>query len=216
MADEIENLNENQDSQNKESNLSNDQLEKLLTERLSEQLKPIKEKLDKAYSVRDEALKKVAEYEKEKRDAELKRLEEEGKHKEAYEIKLAEINAAKETAEKRVIELTRDMEVRNSLISYNFRNENALEMAFKEIIGQLMRNENGQWIHRSGVSIKDYVKTFSENDDNAFLFKAKVNQGGGSQSTSNIPSGDTEKKSLFSLSQEEVLKLAAEGKLTKR
>ena len=189
-------------------------VEKLVQERLDASLKEIKEKLDKAYSSRDEALKKVTEFENEKRQAELKRLQEEGKHKEAYEMQLAEIKVGKEAAEKRVIELTRDMELKSVLGTLNFRNDNALEMAYREIVGQLVQNEQGVWVHKSGVPVKDFVKSFSDTEENAFLFKPKVSSGSGSQGTkTNNPSG--EKTSLFNLSQDEVLKRAREGTLRK-
>lgn len=189
-------------------------VEKLVQERLDASLKEIKEKLDKAYSSRDEALKKVTEFENEKRQAELKRLQEEGKHKEAYEMQLAEIKAGKEAAEKRVIELTRDMELKSVLGTLNFRNDNALEMAYREIVGQLVQNEQGVWVHKSGVPVKDFVKSFSDTEENAFLFKPKISSGSGSQGTkTNNPSG--EKTSLFNLSQDEVLKRAREGTLRK-
>lgn len=159
-------------------------------------------------------MKKVTEFENEKRQAELKRLQEEGKHKEAYEMQLAEIKSGKEAAEKRVIELTRDMELKSVLGTLNFRNDNALEMAYREIVGQLVQNEQGVWVHKSGVPVKDFVKSFSDTEDNAFLFKPKVSSGSGSQGTkTNNPSG--EKTSLFNLSQDEVLKRAREGTLRK-
>ena len=205
-----------QQQDDKKPDSGNPDIEKLVQAKLDEALKDIKTKLDKAYGARDEALKKVAEFEREKKEAELKRLQEEGKHKEAYEMQLAEERAKREAAEKRNVELTRDIEVRNALSSHPFRNDNALEMAYREVVGQLVQNEQGAWVHRSGVSIKDFVKSFAENDDNAFLFKPKVSSGSGSQGTKPTNASGGEKKSLFSMSQEEVLKLAREGKLQGR
>ena len=194
-----------------------DLIAKLVAEQITENLKPIKEKLDKAYGERDELKKKLDAIEKEKREAELQRLTEEGKHKEVFEARLAEEKEAREKLERRNIELTRDIEVRNSLSTHQFRNENALEMAYKEIVGQLVRDENGAWVHRSGISIRDFVKAFVDNEDNAFLLKAKVSTGGGSSSpTSKGTSDDSAPKSLFGMSQDEVLKLAREGKLPRR
>ena len=86
--------------------------------------------------------------------------------------------------------------------------ENALGIYFRR------KNEKGEWVHKSGVAVKDFVKTFAENEDNAFLFKQKQNSGNGSQ---NIPpSSNTNKKSLFEMTQDEVLQMAAEGKLPGR
>lgn len=209
--DQNQNDENNAPDTNKESTVD---VEKLVQEKLDAALKDIKGKLDKAYSVRDEALKKVAEFEQKEKEAELKRLQEEGKHKEAYELQLAEEKAKREALEKRNVELTRDIEIRNALSSQPFRNDNAAEMAYREIVGQLVQNENGVWIHKSGVGIKDYVKAFAENEDNSFLFKPKTSSGSGS---SGGKPGDTSsgKKSLFEMSQDEVLKMAREGKLRK-
>lgn len=207
--------NEDQDSNSNQSadSKDTDMIQKLVEERVAEALKDIKGKLDKAYGSRDEALKKLAIIEDEKKAAELKRLQEEGKHKEAYELQLAEERAKREALEKRNIELTRDIEIRDALKSYVFRNDNATEMAYREIVAQVVQNEQGIWVHRSGVSIKDFVKSFADSDENSFLFKAKSSNGSGSQSTKPSDSSDSSNKSLFAMSQDDVLKLAREGKL---
>ena len=203
------------EGQNVKPTLDAEALAKLVEEQVAERLKEIKGKLDNAYQARDEARKKAEEYEKEKRAAELARLEEEGKHKEAYEMRLKEEREAREKAERRAIELSRDVDVRQALSAYPFRNDNASEMAYREIVGQLVQDANGNWVHRSGVSIKDFVKAFAEHEDNTFLFKPKHSTGGGS--TNEKPANtSTEKKSLFEMSQEEVLKLAGEGKIARR
>jgi len=189
-----------------------DLVTKLVEERINENLKPIKDKLDNAYAARDEALKKIAEYEQKEREAELKRLQDEGKHKEAYEIQLAEEKAKREVLEKRNVELTRDIGLKTILTGYTFRSTTASEMAYKEVIGQLVQNENGNWIHRSGISVEDFVKTFAENEENSFLFQPKISSGSGS---SGITTTNTKEapKSIFDLSQDEVLKRIREGKL---
>jgi hypothetical protein len=211
--DQSNDQNNNSNENNDQSNLSEEQkLAKLVQDQVDSSLKPIKDKLDKAYSQRDDALRKIADFEREKREAELKKLEDEGKHKEVYELRLAEEKAAREALEKRNTELTRDLEVRNVLNTQQFRNENALEMAYNQIVGQLVRNDQNVWIHKSGVTIKDFIKGFSENDDNSFLFKQKVSSGAGSTQSRSSGSSDTP-KSLFSMSQDEVLKMAKEGKL---
>ena len=190
-------------------------VDKVVQEKLDEALKDIKSKLDKAYGARDEALKKVSDFEQAKRAEELKRLQEEGKYKEAYDMQIAEERTKREVLEKQNVELTRDINVRNALASYPFRNDSASEMAYREIIGQLVRDESGLWVHRSGVSVKDFVKTFAEVEDNAFLFKPKVNNGTGN--SGNKPTNtSSDPKSLFAMSQEDVLKMAREGKLPGR
>jgi hypothetical protein len=189
-----------------------DLVEKLVSERVAEALKPIKEKLNKAYSAKEEAERKAAEYEKEKREAELARLKEEGKHKEAYEMQLAAEREEKEKLKRENIALTRDNQVRIALATLNFRNEKANEMAFSEVVGQLVQNDKGEWVHRSGVSVKDFIKAFSEEKDNAFLFKAKSNSGSGGSAPVKESEGSSENGSLFKKPQNELLQSIAEGK----
>jgi hypothetical protein len=180
------------------------------------QLKDVKEKLDKAYGARDEALAKVAEKELKEREAEIARLTEEGKHKEAFDMQIAQERARAEALEKRVVELSRDSEVRTLLSGYAFRSDSASSMAFKEIVGDLIQNDKQQWVHKSnGKSLQDCIKGFLDDDANSFLLKPKANSGSGSSSASSTNSSNT-KKSIFEMSQEEVLALSAEGKLPRR
>lgn len=212
----VENQNDNTEVPTSDAkNDAKPDLETIVQARLEEALKDIKGKLDKAYGVRDEALKKIAEFEQEKKKAELERLKEEGKHKEAYELQLAEERAQKETLLKRNIELTRDIELRNALSAHDFRNENASEMAFREVVSGLIQNEEGTWIHKSGVSIREFVNAYVNHEDHSFLLRPKVSSGSGSASVVSV-SSETSKKSLFELSQDEVLKLAREGKLPRQ
>lgn len=210
-----QNQNQNDDNnQNQNQNNNVPDIDKIVQEKIEEQLKDIKSKLDKAYGSRDEALAKVKEFEKKEREAELKRLQEEGKHKEAYEMQLAEERAARTAAEKRNVELTRDIDVRSALTSQPFRSDNAMEMAYREIVGQLVQNEQGVWVHKTGLSIRDYVKAFADNESNSFLFKVKASSGSGSSGVSTT-NNTSEKKSLFAMSQDEVLEMARKGKLRK-
>ncbi len=193
--------------------LSKADLDKLIQERVAESLKEIKSKLDNAYSARDAALKKVAEFEQKEREAELVRLKEEGKHKEAFELQIAQERAKIEALEKRNIELTRDIDVKNALSAFTFKSESASDMAYRTIVSDLVRNENGEWMHKDGSSIFDYVKKFA--DQNPFLFEQKVSTGPGVTATKTTTTSSTP-KSVFEMSQEEVLKLAMEGKLPSR
>jgi len=199
------------DDQKKDSDL----VEKLVNERVENTLKEIKTKLDSAYGSRDEALRKIADFERKEKEENIKKLQEEGKFKEAFEVQLAEERARRESLEKRNVELTRDITVRNSLTGLDFRNDKAVDVAYQDIVGQLIQDDKGVWVHRSGVSIRDFVKAYTETEDNSFLFKPKVSSGSGSNSGTNNSnnSSSSAKKSLFNMSQEEVLKLASEGKL---
>lgn len=185
---------------------------KLVQEGIDAALQPIKENLDKAYSARDELAKQVAAFEQEKREAEIQRLKEEGNHKEAYEKELAAIRAENDALAKTNVQLTRDIHVRNALNAHEFRSTNAREMAFKEIVADLVQNEQGEWVHKTGTNVSEYINNFVGNEDNSFLLKPKVNAGTGQPPTTTSAPGD-EPKSIFSRPQAEVLKMAAEGKL---
>ena len=186
-------------------------MEEMVTKKVAEELKSLKSKVESAYQQRDEALKKVAEQEEREREAVKKRLEEEGKHKELYELQLAEEKATRQALEKKNIELTRDISVRDILKTYEFRNANAQEMAYREVIKEMVQAESGAWVHQSGVGMADYIKSFADAEENSFLFKVKVSAGAGSgQGKTNVTS---ESKSVFDLSQEEVIKRAEAGTL---
>lgn len=190
-------------------------VQKLVEAQVAEALKDIKDKLNKAYEARDTAIKEKAELERREKEANLKRMEEEGKHKEVLELRLAESNAALEVANKRITELTRDVEVREALGGLPFRNDKAAKVAYKEVVEALVQDDKGVWRHKSGVSIKDYVEAFSKDEDQAFLFKAKTSSGAGIGNSANTPA-ENKSGSLFAMKQEDVIKLAAEGKLPKR
>ena len=211
--DDVVDPNQNQD-QNKKIDPTNPEIQAMIKSAVAEAVKDVKVKLDAAYAKRDEALQKVSEFEQKERDLEIKRLQDAGKDREAFELQLAELKANQETLQKRNLELSRDVDARQALSAFAFRSEKAAKMAFDEVTSQLVQNEKGEWVHKSGVAVKDFVKTFAENEDNAFLFKQKQNSGNGSQ---NIPpSSNTTKKSLFEMTQDEVLQMAAEGKLPGR
>lgn len=190
-------------------------IERLVSERVDTALKSIKDKLDKAYSARDEALGKVKEFERKEREESIRKLQEDGKHREASELAVSEERSRREAAERKVVELTRDLELKSVLGALNFRNQAANEMARRDIVEQLVQNEAGDWVHRSGVTIDAFVKDFAAKPDNAFLFKPKVSSGGGSLSTTK-PVDQATGKSLFAMSQDEVLKQAANGGVRRR
>jgi hypothetical protein len=190
-------------------------ISKIVKERLDTELASIKGKLDGAYKQRDEFQAKIAAFEAKEREATLRRLSEEGKHKEAYEMQLAEERAANAALAKRNTELSRDVSVRESLRAMSFRNDKAANMAFQEITSNLVQDEHKQWVHRSGISVKEYCDAFSKDEEQSFLFKAKVNSGAGTAASNsgNGSPADSKPKSLFAMSQADVIKMASEGKL---
>ena len=213
-ASDIKIENQENDSQTNDNSTDELSVEDKIKKGVDEALKPIKDNLDKAYQARDDALAKVKEFEDQRRQAEIKRLEEEGKHKEAYEAALADEKARNEALNKRNVELTRDIEVKSALSSYELRNQSAHEMVFKEVVANLVQDDKGNWLHKDGTTIEGAVKSFLESPDNSFLLKAKVSSGSGQETNISTPS-DRPNKSLFEMPQSEVIRLAGEGKLQK-
>lgn len=212
---------ENKSTSNNSNTSDDNMIAKLVAEQVAEQLKDIKGKLNDAYKVRDTALKKAEELEKKEREEQLRLLEEQGKHKELYELKMVEKDAAYNELVAKVtkleqinLELTRDVQIRDLLRVAEFKNEKAAEMAFHEISNQMIKDDKGNWIHRSGINMADFVKAFLSEEANSFLLKPKVSSGSGT-TTPGTSKGNSN-KSLFALSQTEVLQLAAKGELSRR
>jgi len=179
-----------------------DPIEQAVNERLSQ----MKSNMDRMVKERDEALKKAAEIEQQQKEAAIKRLEEEGKLQEALEMKLAEANAKLKVFEEENTKLNRDNVVNSQLGGLEFRNERSRQMAYRDIVEQLVQNEDGIWVHKSGTSIQEFVDSYSKSEDNSFLFRVKTNSGGGTTTPSGV-SDTTEKKTLSQMSQAEVLAL---------
>lgn len=181
---------------------------------VKERLKPIKEKLDGAFAERDAALARVKELEEANRKAELERLRNEGKEAEALTLERDQLQRELEAVRTRNIELTRDVEVKNELSALEgvtFRSKKAQDVAFQEITGQLVQSEDGTWTHKSGATLSEFVNHYVGDESNSFLFSKPQSKGTEFQTLK--PSDPSASKSLFELSQAEVLKRAREGKL---
>lgn len=190
-----------------------EEIQKQVQAQVDEQLRVIKEKLDAAYSSRDEAVRKAAQLEEAEKAAKLKALEAEGKHKEVADMRIASLEEKLKIAEQRNVEYTRDAAVRSALAGLEFRNERSQQMAYRDVVEQLVQDkESGQWVHRTGVAIKDFISAFAKDDDNSFLFKPKSNSGSGSTNASGLPKMDGTKK-ITEMTTSEILALATAGKL---
>jgi hypothetical protein len=180
---------------------------KLVEQRVAEQLQDIKGKLDSAYEIRDEAIKEAAKIKEEQKTVQISKLEEEGKHKEVYELKLADLEGKLEARNSQITELTRNQAVREAISGLEFRNESASKMAYTEILSDLIQDENGAWIHRSGISIKEFASLYRKDDEKSFLFKPKqssgVNTGNPTSALQSDPSKLT--KPLSEMSHEELM-----------
>jgi hypothetical protein len=114
--------------------------------------------------------------------------------------------------EKETTKLKRDGVLNDALSSMDFRSDKSREMARQDISNELVQDEEGAWVHKSGSNIRDYVEAYAQSEDNSFLFRVKSNTGAGSGSPAGAPSTDVS-KSISDMSTSEILALAAKGKL---
>jgi hypothetical protein len=221
MADQHDdNVNDNEDDDNttnsedlsqKKASLKEEH-QALLKQMVADELKQMKANVDKAYKKAEETARENARLKAEAQEKQRKQLEDEGKHYEASKLKNAELEETNKILQERLTSLTRDRELEKHLGSLDFRNDFARETAFKTILPELVQDEDGSWVHKSGASINDYLKAFAKDPQKDFLFKSKENSGAGT--TSNKSSATVSRpKSLSGMSTEELLALADSGKL---
>jgi hypothetical protein len=181
--------------------------------KVDEQLKDIKAKLNDAYSARDAANTKAAQLEEQRRAQEMEALTAAGKHTEVANMKIAALEEKLKLAESRITGYTRDHAVRDVMRGLEFRNDRSSEMAYRDVVDALVQNEQGEWVHKTGVAIKDFVASFAKDPENEFLFKPKTNTGSGTGTpTGGTPKLDPNKK-LSQMTTEEMLALAGSGAL---
>src|SRR6056300_1223331 len=192
-----ESVQQEEETQQTSSEEVDDPVEKAVQERLAQ----MKSNMDRMVKERDEALKKAVEIEQKQKQDQIQRLEEEGKLQEALEMKLAEAQARLKVFEEENIKLNRDSVVNSALGGLDFRNERSRQMAYRDIVEQLVQNDDGLWVHKTGTNIQDFVTSYSKNEDNSFLFRVKANTGAGTANNSGAPSMD-QKKSIGEMTTE--------------
>jgi poly-D-alanine transfer protein DltD len=101
--------------------------------------------------------------------------------------------------------LTRDNAVKGALAGIEFRNDVAADMAYDRVVSQMTQDANGQWVHKSGVSISEFVQMFSKDEANSFLMKAKVNTGTGSAAMAAGAPDTSSSKSITEMNTNELL-----------
>ena len=185
-----------------------DDIESIVEERLAK----MKANMDRMASERDEALKLKVELEAKQKEETIARMKEEGKLQEALEMELAEAKAKLDVYAKETTQLKRDGVLNDALAGMEFRNDKSRDMARREIVDQLVQNEEGAWVHSTGSNIRDYVEAYSKSEDNSFLFRVKSNTGAGTGNPAGAPSTDIA-KSIGEMSTQEILALASKGKL---
>jgi hypothetical protein len=221
MADQNDdNVNDNEDNDNdtnqqdlsvKKASLAEEH-QALLKQMVAEELKQMKANVDKAYKKAEEATRENARLKAEAQEKQRKQLEDEGKHFEVAKLKLAEYEENNKILQERLTSLTRDRELEKHLSSLDFRNDFSRNTAFKIILPELVQDEDGSWVHKSGASISDYLKTFAKDPDKDGLFKPKENSGTGANSNKSSTTV-TRPKKLDGMTTEELLSLAESGKL---
>jgi len=185
-----------------------DDIEAIVEQRLAK----MKANMDRMASERDEALKLKADLEAKAKEDTIARMKEEGKLQEALEMELADARAKLASFEEQNTKLSRDNVLNQALAGIDFRNEKSRDMARREIVEQLVQNEEGAWVHSTGSDIRDYVEAYAKSEDNSFLFRVKSNSGAGTGNPAGAPSTDVA-KSIGQMTTQEILALAAKGKL---
>lgn len=189
---------------------SNQEFESVVAKMVEERLAKMKSNMDRMSTERDEAIRKAVQLEESQKEAKMKLLEEEGKHKEVAEMKLAALEERLKIAEERNIKLSRDQAVKDALTGLDFRNERSHKMAFNDIVNNLVQDENGSWVHKSGAMIRDFIQTYAKDEDNEFLFKPKNNSGGGITTSQGTPNMSSKKKFSEMTTQEALAAAAAQ------
>ena len=149
----------------------------LVAAKVEEELAKIKGNLDKAYGERDQYRKELEAVQKAKQDMEIKSLEDQGRATEALEARLKQQEEAMNRLMEQNTQLSRDTVVREQLAALDFSSEKAARMAANDVTSSLKRDEAGNWVGQNGESISEVVNSYAQNEDNSFLFKAKLSQG---------------------------------------
>lgn len=185
-------------------------LEKLAEEKVAK-LKESNNRLDAA---RKAAVAEAERLRQEKNDAEIQALKEQGKVAEALEKQLEAERAQKNQLLQQVESLTRDRSLEDALVKYEFRNARARQMTFEQVVRTLVKDSDGNWVHKSGASISDYVAAFLKDEENSFVLKPKLNSGAGGQASDTLPPGSAKRPpSLTGLTGPQLLELAQKGAL---
>lgn len=191
-------------------------IEQLVEERLSDAKKNFKDKLDRAYKERDDRAREVARLEEAQKKATQATLKAEGKHFEALQLQVAEMAERLRLKDEALAITTRDAELDKALSEFEFRSPKARSALKRELQDEMIRDddEGGIWVHNSGANVVDVVRAISKDPEQAFYFLPKTNQGTGTrpEGRATAPSKGRP-KSLLNLPNEELMKLAAEGKL---
>lgn len=159
---------ENQEDENDDDDKTNDTVAAL---------KNSLNALDKKYK---EALKEKKAIEKAQRDSEIAALKKEGKELEAIQKERDDMEAELAVLREENISMKRDNVLDSALSGMEFKSKRSRDMARRDIVDNLVKNDDGSWSAKDGKSIDDYTASYFEDEDNRSLFlKAKTNSGTG-------------------------------------
>lgn len=212
QTDDIEDKEDKPEDKAEERGSLSSEHQALLKQMVADELKTMKANVDKAYKKLEEVTRENTRLKAESQEKQRKQLEDEGKHFEAAKLKLTELEETNKILNERLTSITRDRELDKALGSLDFRNDFARETAFKTILSELVQDDDGSWVHKSGASLSDYIKAFAKDPNKDFLFKPKENSGAGTGGAKGGAAGQRP-KSLAGMSTEELLKAAAAGQL---
>lgn len=205
---EAQRIKDEEDEGNKVPKTPEEELEAIVEERLAK----MKTNMDKMATERDGLLKDKVTAEKAAKEATIARMKEEGKVQEALELELSEARTRLAEYATETTQLKRDGVLNDALSGMDFRNDKSRDMARREIVDQLVQNEDGSWSHTGGTSIRDYTAAYAKEEGNSFLFRTKSNTGGGTNNNDGKINTDVS-KSIMEMSTQEILAQAAKGQL---
>jgi hypothetical protein len=160
--------------------------------------------LDKKYK---EALKEKKAAEKAAREVEIAALKKEGKELEALQKEMESTQAELELLREENVALKRDQVLDSVLNGREFKSERSRRLARKDIVDQLVKNEDGSWSSKDGKSIEDYASEYFEDEENRTLFlKAKVNTGASTGKEKGEMVSSDKVSSIFDIPQEQLIK----------
>ena len=171
-----------------------------------------KDKMDKLNKRAKDAEDRATALEAAERKREQERLKANGQLSEAFELEKADLLSRLESLEAANTALSRDREVRDAMTGYEFRTAKAQTAAIREITDDLVKDEKGVWVAKSGESVDEYVKAFFEAEDNSYMLKPKRTSGTGADKTKPPVHNEQKPKSIFDLKPEQVMANILAGK----
>jgi hypothetical protein len=215
MPDDIENTETDTGNEETELELSEAQLamfDKLVKARSEENLSKMKTNMDRMSEERDQAIREKARFEEAETVRKQEQLEKDGKIQESLEMQLTALKEKNKLLNDRISTESRSRNLSSALRSVDFRNDRAAELAEMAIVPQLIQDKDGNWVHKSGISISEFVKTYFSDEDNEYLLKPKQSRG-----TGDVPNPGTKSDkapaSLSGVSSSKMLELVRAGKV---